>query len=126
MQDPQLNTKDWHLYKRSQAVKQRYRDGEPLNAEDRAFILSLLRRHPNGRSKFGTGVRDVVVHPYVGETRCFFVVRGDGTVEDFSIQKCLGRPGRRSPLIAALMAKFRYGRVLATYRRLAAKGPSAR
>jgi len=32
---------------------------------------------------------EVGVHPSFEKTRCFFVVRKDGTKEDFSITKCI-------------------------------------
>lgn len=33
----------------------------------------------------------VDVHPEYSDTRCLFAVRNDGTKEDFSIVKCIGK-----------------------------------
>jgi hypothetical protein len=39
---------------------------------------------------------EVGEHPDYAKTRCFFVVRKDGTKEDFSISKCITKLEQRS------------------------------
>jgi len=107
------------LFLRCREIRDRYADGVPLSAEDRKVVLSALRQHPKGREKFGAGVQAVIAHTYVGGTRCFFVVRADGTAEDFSLRKCFrevhaGR--RKTPAIREQMATFDYGGVVRRFR----------
>ncbi len=112
----------YRLFKRCQAIRDRYADGVPLARGDRKIVLEALRRHPRGREKFGPGVNAVVVHRYIAGSRCFFVVRADGSVKDFSLRKCLGRQvGARTALVARLMLAFDYQAVLRRYRTL--RGP---
>ena len=56
-------------------------------------------------------------------SRCFFVIRSDGSAEDFSTRKCLGQAQPRSAKVAAMMALFDYARVVAHFRKaLATRG----
>ena len=66
------------------------KDGEKLTGNDADFIKELLEMHDKGAEK----LRDfesfeVGEHPDYAKTRCFFVVRNDGSKEDFSISKCI-------------------------------------
>lgn len=116
-QSPAVTPAQRKAYRAVQEIKARYADGEPLSKPDRTLILTLLRQHPHGRAKFGVGVNAVVLGPYINNTRCFFVIRADGTAEDFSIRKCLGLPtGRRTPRVEAMMRAFRYGLIVQAYR----------
>lgn len=66
------------------------KDGEELNEFEVKFIVDLLKFHKNGEAKL-KDMKKVIVdsHPNFKATRCFFVVRADGTKEDFSIAKCI-------------------------------------
>jgi len=64
---------------------------EKLAEEKARVLLDLLEKHhPKAQEKIAAGLAGVVVrmHP-AHATRCFFVVRKDGTEEDFSFRKCL-------------------------------------
>jgi hypothetical protein len=114
---PRMPKDQWQLFKKCLAIKNRYPDGVPLNKEDRKTVLTALRMHPKGKEKFGVGINAVIVDTYISRGRCFFVIRSDGSVEDFSLYKCFGRPVKpHTGKIATLMAAFNYGRVMQKYR----------
>ncbi len=59
---------------------------------DRNFddIMSLLLCHPKADEKIGVGVNSIKIDPgFYSSNRCFHVVRTDGSVENFSIKKCI-------------------------------------
>jgi len=63
----------------------------PLDEEDAAAVIDLiLLGHPKASQKLQSGYNDVVVsmHPH-HTTNCFFLVRPDGSREDFSYRKCV-------------------------------------
>lgn len=55
-------------------------------------LLELLKHHDKAEEKL-KDVKDFTVglHPEYKQTRCFFVVKNDGSKEDFSFHKCLNR-----------------------------------
>ena len=64
-----------------------------MNEYEAATTEALLRLgHEDAAKKFGSGLRAFQVrnHP-VHNTRCFMIVRTDGTMEDFSYRKCAAR-----------------------------------
>lgn len=75
---------------KARAILNLKKDGETLTGNDADFIKELLENHDKGEEK----LRDfdhfeVGEHPDYSKTRCFFVVRKDGSKEDFSISKCI-------------------------------------
>ncbi|XP_010534197.1 PREDICTED: DNA-directed RNA polymerase V subunit 1 [Tarenaya hassleriana] len=69
-----------------------YTDGDPIPAEDQAFVLEkVLNFHPDKASKLSDGVDFITVdkHTSFQDTRCFFIVSTDGSRKDFSYKKCL-------------------------------------
>ncbi|KZV42123.1 DNA-directed RNA polymerase IV subunit 1-like [Dorcoceras hygrometricum] len=62
-----------------------------LSGEDKFTALRALQFHPRWKEKIGTGAMEIKVgrHPKHEESRCFVLVRTDGTVEDFSYHKCV-------------------------------------
>ena len=64
----------------------------------------------------GCGIAAIIAHSYVGGSRCFFVIRTDGTAEDFSVYKCLGQDPKRSERVRAMMRAFPYSRVVRAFR----------
>ena len=102
-----LTSDEQRMLYAARSIKDRYSDGEPLRGKDRRLLVALLKRHPKATSKIGPGVAAIVVDRFVGGTRCFFVVRTDGTVEDFSIYRCLGSD-RRTAKVLAMMRRFNY------------------
>lgn len=69
--------------------------GQPQEVTDPThvtFLTALIRRHPEVNEKIGAGIAGfkVQVNPQgTGNTRCFYVVRTDGTQVDFSFKSCL-------------------------------------
>lgn len=66
-------------------------DGEMLKADGSDFklIKAVLAFHPKGEQK-SEGLTGIKVAPSTqGDNRCFFMVKADGTAEDFSAKKCL-------------------------------------
>lgn len=62
-----------------------------LGEEDEKRVMEALHYHPRSVEKIGSGVKNIKVdyHPTYTTSRCFFVVREDGSVEDFSYNKCV-------------------------------------
>ncbi len=61
-----------------------------MSGNDEEFMKELLKFHDKGEAKAANfGHFEVGEHPDYAKTRCFFVVRKDGTKEDFSISKCI-------------------------------------
>lgn len=75
---------------KSRAILNLKKDGERIEGNDQEFLKELLQFHDKREQKmkdfdgFECGV-----HPNFEKTRCFFVVRKDGTKEDFSVTKCI-------------------------------------
>ncbi|CAN4100413.1 unnamed protein product [Withania somnifera] len=62
-----------------------------LNKYEHIVLLDLLKKgHLEPDRKIGTGVRSFQIrfHPQY-KSRCFFVIREDGSVDDFSFRKCV-------------------------------------
>ncbi|MCT2995279.1 DUF3223 domain-containing protein [Propionibacterium freudenreichii] len=73
--------------------------GEILTGSDDAFARALLSNHPDAPRKQGVGV-DAIVVVLIPEwgTRNFLLLREDGSVDTWSIKKCITnlRPDGRS------------------------------
>ncbi|XP_009587068.1 protein EMBRYO DEFECTIVE 514-like [Nicotiana tomentosiformis] len=62
-----------------------------LNKYEHLVLLDLLKKgHLEPDRKIGTGIRafQIRFHPQF-KSRCFFVIREDGSVDDFSFRKCV-------------------------------------
>nr|AJA90763.1 DNA-directed RNA polymerase V largest subunit like [Ephedra trifurca] len=69
-----------------------YTNGERLQPQDEAEVLEkVLVHHHNAQGKRGCGVDYLMIdyHNEYPTSRCFFIVRKDGTRTDFSYIKCL-------------------------------------
>jgi hypothetical protein len=72
------------------SILNRYELEQELNAEDHADVVSLLANHPNAKAKIGVGIRTLKVSATeYPSNRCFHIVRVDGSVENFSKEKCI-------------------------------------
>ena len=73
--------------------------GEVRVGADESFARNRIAHHPDGTRKQGVG-DDVIVVALIAEwgTRNFLVLRGDGTVDNWSIKKCINnlRPDGRT------------------------------
>ncbi len=70
-------------------ILNKYTLNSRLNAEDEKFLRSALERHPEHEQKVGSGVDYFEVRAADYGTRCFWVVRVDGSVERFSYKSCV-------------------------------------
>ncbi|KAM0936174.1 putative protein DCL [Dioscorea sansibarensis] len=62
-----------------------------VNKYEHLVLLDLIKKgHPEPDKKIGVGIQafQVRVHP-AWKSRCFFLVRSDGTSDDFSFRKCV-------------------------------------
>jgi len=75
---------------KSRAILNLKKNGEVIEGKDKEFLLELLKHHEKYEQK-SKDLKDIIVndHPEHENTRCFFVVRNDGTQEDFSVSKCI-------------------------------------
>merc|ERR1712187_319873 len=66
-------------------------DGEHLKPDGSDFklIQALLEHHPKGAQKSQGMVGIKVAKSTQGDNRCFFMVKEDGSAEDFSAKKCV-------------------------------------
>ncbi|KAL9225638.1 hypothetical protein vseg_001539 [Gypsophila vaccaria] len=70
----------------------KYQSGDRLSPEHETTILErLLPFHPEFEKKIGCGIDYITIgyHPQFEESRCLFIVRKDGELEDFSYWKCI-------------------------------------
>ncbi|XP_076921569.1 protein DCL, chloroplastic-like [Bidens hawaiensis] len=82
----------------------KYASGERLSPEhERTILERLLPYHPESQKKIGCGISYITVgyHPDFESSRCLFIVRKDGEMEDFSYWKCIkGLIRKKYPLYA--------------------------
>jgi len=86
----EFNVTKEQLYKKVKDIVASYQDGIPISDEHKQFMLSVFSHHRNSESKFGCGVKDLVIRktPAYG-SRCFFIIRNDGTEIDISAKECI-------------------------------------
>jgi hypothetical protein len=67
-----------------------------LEPEGASFVTDLLSHHAKAAEKIGVGIKSIKpgCNPKWPETKCFMLVRTDGTEEDFSYIKCGTFPRR--------------------------------
>ena len=66
------------------------KNGEALKGQDFQLVKALLGFHARGEEKLaGLAEIQVDTSPKFPATRCFFVVKEDGSRDDFSFHKCL-------------------------------------
>lgn len=75
-------------------------------ADEAAFMLDLLERHPSADTKIGIGVRAIWILGNGKFGNGFYVERIDGTREDFSYKQCL------RPFTHASKCKFAFRRAI--------------
>lgn len=67
--------------------------GSSIPEPDTTELMWLLERHPEVDDKLGCGVDHFSVRDALYGTRCFEIVRKDGSTTDFSFKSCI--EGRR-------------------------------
>jgi transcriptional regulator NrdR family protein len=75
---------------KSRAILNLKKDGERVEGNDLEFIKELIQFHDKRDAKLKDfdGI-EVGTHPNFEKTRCFFIVKKDGSKEDFSVTKCI-------------------------------------
>jgi len=73
------------------SILNKYNLNGKLTKEDFNFISELLKRHSDNKEKVGCGIKEFRVRKNKkwANTRCFYIIRTDGSVEDFSYRSCL-------------------------------------
>lgn len=75
---------------KARAILNNMKDHEKLGEADAAFMTDLLKFHDKADEKAkNLDFFEVGAHPEFQKTRCFFVVKKDGSKEDFSVSKCV-------------------------------------
>lgn len=70
--------------------------GTELQGDEFDNVMALLLCHPKANDKIASGVKSIKIDQgFYSSNRCFHVVRVDGSIEDFSIGKCID--GEHSP-----------------------------
>lgn len=66
---------------------------QDLNEYEFTMVMALLRKgHADPEGKIGSGVKAIQIKPHEEmDSICFFVHRTDGSKENFSYRKCIGR-----------------------------------
>ncbi|KAK4786760.1 hypothetical protein SAY86_010593 [Trapa natans] len=82
------------IFKLSQTLRSilyKYPIDHRVGDHDRALLMMALTFHPNRDEKIGSGAKEIKVgqHSSHKDSRCFILVRKDGTTEDFSYHKCV-------------------------------------
>ena len=67
----------------------RYRPGEVVVETDAVHLAELIKRHPEASEKIGPGVHHFEVMSADFGTKCFGIVRCNGTRVDFSYPTCV-------------------------------------
>lgn len=75
---------------RASEVLRHHPQGLPITGPDQVFINALFWRHPRARMKAGVGIHHFEVRPGPDwPTPNLWVVRTDGTRDNFSIKTCI-------------------------------------
>ena len=91
-----IDTRQFPMKKEAQAffrdMLARYADGDIVDEQDTRDLLGLLKHHTEYKTKVGSGIAHIKVdvnalHEPV--TRSFWIVRTDGSIDDFSFYHCI-------------------------------------
>jgi len=88
----QRGSGDWRAVQKAiRRMMSKYQLGQELEPADFFLVRGLLVYHPDSEAKIGCGVRSIKLDVSLDESgsRCFWVLRTDGSSEDFSARKCL-------------------------------------
>lgn len=79
------------LLERIRGIRDKYKDDERLRPYDFEFMCEVLKGHPDYALKAGVGIEAITVRidPIWGNSRCFIIIRTDGSQTDFSFRECL-------------------------------------
>jgi hypothetical protein len=85
-------------------VLNKYQMGHTLTGDEDMFIRDLIALHPATEDKIGSGIDNIEIRldPDYGTTRCFHIIRTDGSSTDVSYLRCIDGENRRQLLRPAL------------------------
>src|SRR5690349_5787283 len=63
--------------------------GTELKGQDFEDVEALLSGHPRATDKIGIGISKLIVDSDETGSKCFHVVRSDGSKDNFSYKKCI-------------------------------------
>jgi hypothetical protein len=66
--------------------------GKITDEDDELFLLDLFSRHPEWDQKQGVGVAALEIGQSEFRTKCFVLLRYDGSKTDISFMKCVSKP----------------------------------
>lgn len=94
-------------YEHFRQMLYRHEVGSTILDPDATELSWLLERHPEFQDKLGAGVKRFSLRNALYGTRCFEIVRTDGSITDFSFKSCIDgkRPSDLSEAITALRAE---------------------
>ncbi len=71
------------------AMLNRYHRGDRVGEPDTIDLMNLLKLHTESEGKIGAGIRHFEVMDGGWGTKCFKIVRVDGSWDDFSYVHCI-------------------------------------
>ncbi len=82
-----LDIKD--IRQKSRSILNNINAGEKPQSHDEKFLKDILTYHPNSNKGDNLDYFTTGQNPDYSGSKCFLIVKSDGTTEDFSINKCL-------------------------------------
>jgi len=81
-------------------ILNKYELNVAIDNTDLHYISELLKRHPEYDKKIGSGIQEIVIKldGKWYKTRCFHIIRTDGTQTDFSYLHCINNDTSREPI----------------------------
>lgn len=77
---------------------------DALNEEDFFYMRQIIKNHPDYIEKRGVGIACMFVGKAPSkDTKCFYVLRHDGTSVDFSYIKCVNKPVSKITLFSKVL-----------------------
>lgn len=71
-------------------ILNKYKIDSIVSIEDKNFLLELLKRHDEFEIKVGVGIDNIIVKKAPKfNNKCFFIIRKDGSITDFSYIYCV-------------------------------------
>lgn len=93
------------MYISLREILHKYSMNDYVNEADKSILMKALTYHPQSNAKIGTEPQEIKIghNPSYPESRCFILLRKDGSLEDFSYRKCvLGAVEQSSPELVPL------------------------
>jgi hypothetical protein len=84
------------------AMLKRHEIGDKISGPDENHLLRLIQQHPDYAIKIGCGIVGFTVVPSLFGSKCFAVVRADGTTCDFSYRECVSPSTAHAEVLAAM------------------------